>query len=123
LTWCSTCCWSNQTFSRTCNDLANYSQSLHGWLDHFSTAVQSLHAHVAPDKIVSLPGKVLLEKESRQWSKLNKQLYAYHFDLMNAQRHGGRVDGRRAGRAKPGSRFCAALSEHGCMEAREPGHS
>src|SRR5207244_10291035 len=61
---------------------ANYSQSLQGWLENLSTSVQTLHRHVLPEKIASLPARGMVAHESRQWSKLSKQLYAYHFDLM-----------------------------------------
>lgn len=86
-------------FSRTCADLAQHAQSLQNWLEHLSTSVQTLHANVVPDKLASVPGKVLLEKESRQWSKLNKQLFAYHFDLM--QRSGMADEWMGVGRDQP----------------------
>jgi GT2 family glycosyltransferase/glycosyltransferase involved in cell wall biosynthesis len=69
-------------FARAGADLAAYSQSLQSWLEQFSMVCQALGTNVDPERISCLPGQTFLQKETKQWAKLNQMLYAYHFDLM-----------------------------------------
>jgi hypothetical protein len=69
-------------FARACADLAPYSRSLESWLNQFSLATHSLSTHIDPERVRSLPGQLLVEKERKQWAKHNQMLYAYQFDLM-----------------------------------------